>query len=621
MDCAACPAISSSQLPARIDCGEQGGQAASASHSLASINQLERRYLTIMFCDLVESTRLTTFMDPEELLQIIGAYWDICATTINNHGGSVACYMGDGVMSCFGYPQAHENDGERAAQAALELLKACKNLKIETGGKPRQQVSIRIGIASGVVVVGKVSSAGTTHHDAVLGKTPNLAARLQMLAQPGTALISDTTRHLIRGRFRLRSIGSRTIPGFEQRYQLWQLRDAVPVSTLRDIRLSPSLTLPGRNMELNHIMRQWQHATQHQGRVVLVSGEAGIGKSKLLETLHEQTSQHTVSQYLYHCAPNSGNGCYRPRANEQTLAADGALAHIIRKLEQSDTQRPCLVILEDIHWITASSLRLLDGLIPRIRDKAVLLALSHRSDFAPSPGWLQHAHVQPLSLGPLQQTDALLLISQLIDQAAIPTALISQIIAQGEGIPFFLEELTRMALALSTATPSNGAPDCANLMSDDLDLPPTLQTALMARLDQRSSVRAVAQLGAALGDEFHYGLLAKLCMHKKWQLDGALHSLCDSGLLVKTEGIHGERYAFRLVMLREAAYRSILRGVRRRLHQRIAQALERYFPEITVMQPEVLTHHYARAAHRAPMSVALPDATTAITTRAAPRKI
>ena len=551
------------------------------------VNQVEYRYLTTMFCDLVNSTGLAAKLDPEELLQIIQAYRYLCVAIIKNYGGFVGCQVGDGIMSYFGYPRAHGDDAERAAHAALDLIASIKNRKTGLADVPGNRLSIRIGIASGLVVAGNLTGTGIMQQETVVGEAPNLAARLQALAQPDTVVVSTETRNLIQNRFRLKNIGFHRIPGFEKTHRPWQVVDAAGTETrLHGSGQTNARELVGRSREFRRLTRYWNQAQRHEGRIVLVCGEAGVGKSKLLETLGAHVSRESPNRFIYRCSPLHPNdtvnlGLARLQASVG-LSAGGSAAGKISTEKPVDTE-PCLIILEDAHWINSVSMELLNKLIPEVRGKPVLLAISHRLHFKPPALWFEQDHVEEISLSPLPQPAAELFINRIIGERRVPAQVISRIIAASDGIPFFLEELTRTALQTQFAGNRELQP-----LPGDFEIPKKIRTVLMARLDRHASSREAAQIGAALGREFSYGLLTRIWTHEQSKLDYALHSLCTDGLLVKTGDADNVCYRFKWILMREVAYQSILMRVRQRLHGRITRVIEEHYPEYARLHPALL---------------------------------
>ena len=558
------------------------------------VNQVERRYLSIMFCDLVNSTGLATRMDPEDLLQLIQTYRNLCVETIESYGGSPACCVGDGVMSYFGYPRAHEDDAERAVHAALDLLDSFSASKTGLTDADGNRISIRIGIASGLVVVGNVTGAGSVMEETVIGQAPNLAARLQATAQPGTAIVSTETRDLVQNRFRLKNIGVHSLAGFKKTQMLWQVVDETASNTrFRRGRQSNQPGLVGRAREFQHMVRQWNRARHRDGRVVLLCGETGIGKSKLLETVCAQVSGEWCDRFIYRFSPLHKNDDMRSElAQLQATVRSFPGAPVTRhKLTgKPDMARPCLIVLEDAQWITPGTQELLTELIMQIPGKPVLLAISSRLQFKLPALWLDQQHVKKILLSPLTRTAAAMFIRQITGAQRLPARLISRIIDEGDGIPLFLEELTRTTLQ-AWHTENRRLPQPLA----DIKIPEKVRTVLMTRLDQDSSTRRVAQLCAALGREFSYNMLAKIWAHNPDQLDLSLHSLCRSGLLIKTGSGDDASYAFKWTLLREVAYQSMLKRVRQKLHRRIIEMILEHFPEYARRHPDVLHYHASLA--------------------------
>lgn len=558
------------------------------------INQVERRYLSVMFCDLVNSTGLVTRLDPEDLLQLIQAYRNLCVDTIKHYGGFTACCMGDGIMSYFGYPRAHEDDAERAVYAALDLLASFKTRKTGLIDVDGNRISIRIGIASGLVVVGNLTGTGTVPEETIIGQAPNLAARLQSLAQPDTAIVSAETRDLIHDRFRLKNLGMHSLAGFKKAQMLWQVVDETDSKTcFHTGRQINQPVLSGRNREFSRIIRQWDLARRRDGRVVLVCGETGIGKSKLLDTIYAYVSRENCNRFIYRCPSlHKNDDLYSELAQLQTTLRlfPGYSATGQSLTEKPAAARPCLVILEDAHWITSGALDQLTGLIPLIRGKPVLLAISYRPQFKPPDPWFEQDHVEKITLPPFNRSAAESFIRRISGKRRIPAHLVTRIIDGADGIPFFLEELTRTALQ-NMHTQDRGL----QRFPQKIEVPEKVRTVLMTRLDQDSYSRAAAQVGAALGREFSYGILAMLWAHDGNKLNGALDSLCRSGVLIKRGNGDNACYTFKWTLMREVAYQSMLKRVRQKLHRRIIGVLLEYFPEYARLHPELLNYHASLA--------------------------
>lgn len=550
------------------------------------VNRIERRYLSIMFCDLVNSTGLATRLDPEDLLQLIQAYRNLCVGTIKYYGGFTACCMGDGIMSYFGYPRTHEDDAERAVYAALDLLASFKTRKTGLTDVDGNRISIRIGIASGLVVVGNLTGTGAVPEETIIGQAPNLAARLQSLAQPDTAIVSAETRNLIHERFRLKNLGMHSLAGFKKTQLLWQVVDETDSKTrFHTGRQINQPVLLGRNQEFRRIIRQWNLARHRDGRVVLICGETGIGKSKLLDTVYAYICRENCNRFIYRCPPlHKSDDLYSELAQLQTTVK------LSPGYSNPAATRPCLVILEDTHRITSGALDQLTELIPLIRGKPVLLAISYRPQFKPPDPWFEQDHVEKITLSPFNRSAAESFIRRIIGKRRIPAHLITRIIDTADGIPFFLEELTRAALQ-NRHTQDRGL----LRFPQKIEVPEKVRTVLMTRLDQDSSSRAAAQVGAALGREFSYGILAMIWAHDGNKLNGALDSLCMSGVLIKRGNGDNACYTFKWTLMREVAYQSMLKRVRQKLHRRIIGILLEYFPEYARLHPELLNHHASLA--------------------------
>lgn len=528
-----------------------------------------------MFCDLVDSTGLAARLDPEDFLQVIQEYRNACVAGSERYHGKVARYLGDGVMVYFGYPRAHEEDAERAVRAALRLAAAMKALKIRLADGTLIGVSIRIGIASGLVVVGRTANPGAAMEETVAGETLNLAARLQTLARPGAVVVSTATRELVKNRCRLENLGEHSLPGFDKPQALWRIVAAGCAGTgLHARRERAPDALVGRRTEFRQLLEQWKLAQQHNGRAVLLSGEAGVGKSMLLETLRAYIARQSFEHYSYRCSPLHGN------VVPHSLIADLAAV-----------TRPRLVILEDVHREAAAALEICNRLAPQLWDKPVLLVLSHRSDFTPPAAWLSRRRVEKIALGPLTPAAASLLINRILSAEQTSPHLVDWIASRSDGIPFFLEEL---AMAAQSARRNNEvAPVPAP--PEEVAVPAALQVALMARLDQHPTAIEVAQHGAALGRRFSYALLAKTWQRRQQALDVSLHALCGAGLLLKAGAADNPCYTFKWMLLREVAYQSMLKCARQKLHGRIVQVLAQHYAECGRQQPGLLAYHCARA--------------------------
>ena len=440
------------------------------------------------------------------------------------------------------------------------------------------RVSLRIGIASGLVVVGNPGVSGGSSSQIVIGEAPNLAARLQSAAQPGTAMVCSNTRSLIRRSFKLEYLGAASLRGYKTPQGLWQVdKRTTPQTRLRAARLFSPLHLVGREKEYARLVQLWKQAGRRDARVALISGETGTGKTKLLEALCRQVSGECSGQLILQCSPCNADAPLHTYL-ARLLAADGLLPGNIPagKIlpEKPVANSPYLIVLEDAHHCSVSSLALINKLVTLVRGKQVLLAISHRMPFQPAQTWCGQRHVEHIHLEPLSRAVAGLFIQRSVGAGQIPARIVAEIIARCDGIPLFLEELT--STALETRHAVRGA---AQATGSELKIPDKVWAVLMARLDrQPPASREAMQIGAVLGREFSYSLLAEIWPHNRDRLDEALHSLCRSGELLKTGPAGNTGYRFRWVLMREVAYQNTLRRVRQNLYRRIMRVQGQYVP-------------------------------------------
>jgi predicted ATPase/class 3 adenylate cyclase len=605
-----------------------------------------RRQLTVMFCDLVGSSALAVRLDPEDLRAVIGAYHACIAEVITRSAGVIARYMGDGVLAYFGFPQAHEDDAEQAIRAGLALVDAVANLKTDIN----TTLQVRVGIATGMVVVGDLIGEGAAKEQEVVGETPNLAARLQTLAMPGTVFICESTRRLTEGQFNYRNVGPATLKGWAQPIPAWEVLGASGVESrfaaLHKTRLTPPI---GRDEEIDLLLRRWQKAALGEGSAVILTGEAGIGKSHIAQALEEQlketgphitvrffcSAHHTNSAlYPFICqleraarfertdAPDakfakiaallgqSGAAPEQivpPLANLLSVPADGryhladespqkrketTLAALLMQLNALATHQPVLVMFEDAHWADPTSLEVLTLTLERITQLRVLLLITARPDFMPP--WPGHAHVTTVSLTRLNRRDGAALIERVTAGKALPAEVMDQILARTDGVPLFVEELTKTVLEAGLLQERDGH----YVLDRPLPLmaiPTTLHASLMARLDRLAPVREVAQIGAVVGREFSYELLSFVAGLPGERLEDALSQLVRSELIFCRGEIPRAVYTFKHALVRDAAYSGLLKSRRAGLHAMIADVIEHRFPEIVEGQPETVAHHLAEA--------------------------
>jgi class 3 adenylate cyclase/predicted ATPase len=583
----------------------------------------ERRQLTVMFCDLVGSTPLSARLDPEDLRGIIGAYHRCVTEVVEGFGGFVARYMGDGILVYFGYPQAHEDDAERATRCGLALVDRVPQLN------QAEELHARVGIATGLVVVG----GEVVEHD-VAGDTPNLAARLQTLAEPDTVVIAARTRRLTGDLFEYRDLGEIELKGIVEPVSAWQaLRPSDVASRFEALRGPALSSLIGRDEELELLLRRWARAKAGDGQVVLVSGEPGIGKSRLAAALEERLHTEPHLRLRYFCSPYHQDSALFPFIDQLGRAAGFAredlssskleklvallaraaprdedvafladllslpaserhplpnlspqrkkertLEALLRQLDGLAQQQPVVVVFEDAHWIDPTSRELLDLVVDRARHLPVLLVVTFRPEFQ-SP-WTGQPQVTVLALNRLDRHDRTALIEQIAGSAALSDEVIDQIADRTDGVPLFVEELTKSVL-------ESGVPL--------VGIPATLHDSLMARLDSLAAVRLVAQTGAAIGRDFSYTLLRAVSRLPEDELQASLARLVASELVFQ-RGIPPDAvYSFKHALVQDAAHGSLLRSTRQQLHAQIAKVLETHSPELMENQPEIFAQHYAEA--------------------------
>ena len=615
--------------------------AASASSASAKMDTAERRQVTVMFSDLVGSTALSGRMDPEDLREIISSYQKCVADTVGRFGGFVAKYMGDGVLVYFGYPQAHEDDAERAVRAGLELVAAVTSIKAHAA------LQTRVCIATGLVVVGDLIGSGASQEQGIVGETPNLAARLQGVAEPNSVVIAESTRKLLGNLFELEDLGSHDLKGIAGSVRAWRaLRAASVESRFEALHASGFTELVGRDEELEILLRRWSKAKSGEGQVVLLSGEAGIGKSRLTAALLEQLGSEPHTRLRYFCSPQHTDSAFYPiigqmeraagLARDDTLQAkldkldavlalgfasvqdaalfaemlslpnDGrypalaltseqrrqkTLEALISQVVTFTRQNPVLMIFEDAQWADPTSLEAFGRVVDRIRTLRVLLLVTFRREF--EPPWIGQPHVTALTINRLGQREIVAMIDRVAGNKVIPANIRQDIVERTDGIPLFVEEMTKAVLEAESEGAAEHA--VATFPSPTVAVPASLHASLMARLDRLGSAKEVAQIGAAIGREFSHALLAATASKPDAQLNSALDRLIAAGLLFRQGVPPHASYLFKHALVQDAAYGTLLREPRRALHARIAKTLESQFAEIAENQPELLARHCAEA--------------------------
>jgi len=629
---------------ANLETIEKGTPAAGVVSPAAPLplDTAERRQVTVMFSDLVGSTALSAHMDPEDLREIIFAYQKCVTETVHRFDGFVARYMGDGVLVYFGYPFAHEDDAERAVQAGLETIAAVSALS------SRVSLRTRVGIATGLVVVGDLIGSGDAQERSIVGKTPNLAARLQGIAEPNTVVICDSTRRLLGNLFELKDLGARDdLKGVGEAARAWAaLRASSIASRFEALHASGMTALVGREEEIELLRRRWATAKNGEGQVVLLSGEAGIGKSRLTAALLESVAAEPHTRLRYFCSPQHRDSALHPIIGQMeraaglahgdspqaridkldallaqtptsaldaalfaemlSLANDGRYPTIIltsqqrrqRTLEALTAQMealtrtsPVLMIFEDVQWIDPTSLEALGRAVDEIRTLRVLLIMTFRPEF--DPPWIGRPYVAALTINRLGQRDIEAMIGRIAGDKLLPANIRQDIIERTDGIPLFVEEMTKAVLEAD----SEGAVEhvVAAVPSPALAVPASLHASLMARLDRLGPAKELAQIGAAIGREFSHALLAAVMSKPEWELESALDRLVAAGLLFRQGVPPRATYLFKHALVQDAAYGTLLREPRRALHARIADVLENQFAEIAESKPELLARHCTEA--------------------------
>ena len=605
----------------------------------------ERRYLTVMICDLVGSTALSAQLDPEDMGAVIDAFQATCARIMLAFDGFIADFRGDGILAYFGYPRAHEDDAERTVRAALDIAAAVARLKT----RAQEPLSVRIGIATGLVVVGDLGGAGALREHTVVGDTPSLAARLQALAEPGTVVVATSTRRLLGDRFRLRDLGLHKVKGIAEPIAAWAV-DGMSASESRfeAVHAAGLADLVGREDEIDFLLKRQRLAWKGEGQIVLISGEPGIGKSRLAAALEERIADEPHTNLRYQCSPHHANSALYPfiaqleraagfKADDTSeqrldkleavlaiaasrvqdtaplfaallsiplgdryprLALNPAqqrrrtLAALLDHFENLARQKPILLLFEDAHWADATSLELLDLTVERVRQLPVLALFTLRPEF--EPPWVGLPNVGTLTLGRLDRNDVESMVTQVTQGRALPTEVMNQIVAKTDGNPLFVEELTKAVLEGDILVK-----DADGYRLDGplppLAIPATLQASLMARLDRLAPVKEISQIGAAIGREFSYSLMRELVGRDETALKHALTKLEQAELVFRRGEPPEAIYSFKHVLVRDAAYESLLKSRRQQLHGQIARAMKEKFPDIVVSQPEIVAHHFTEA--------------------------
>ena len=602
----------------------------------------ERRQLTVLFCDMVGFTELASRVDPEVLQRIIRSYEDACAVCISRYEGYLFQRLGDGVVAFFGYPLAHEGEAERAIRAALEIIEALSRLDVLDAGR----LAVRIGIATGLVVV-------SSSEKSAAGETMNLASRLQGIAQPGSIVVSARVHRLAGGSFDYEDLGEQPLKGIAKTTHAYRIVGVSEAASRFEAATQEGLTpLVGREQEIGLLLERWALTQDGEGQVVLLSGEPGIGKSRILGALRERLESRGAQTLRFQCSPYYLNSAFWPSIDnfERTLKfeRDESPESKLDKLEalivthygrpQSDVRfvasilsilceerygalqitpqkhknetlrtlvdlteaaarkQPTVMLFEDAHWADPTSLEALDLLIDRVRTIPLLIVLTHRPEF--QPRWSSHGHVTALNLSKLTRAQSGEIVLRLASGRTLPADLLERILAKTDGVPLYLEELTKAILESGDLKDAGDHYEYAGA-ARSVTIPATLRDLLMARLDRFMPVKEIAQIGAAIGREFSYELIAAIAPHTEADLDAALNQLIESGLAYRRGNPPEAHYTFKHALVQDAAYDSLLKSSRQALHAKIARVLEEDFPKTTDTEPELLAHHLTAAGKAA----------------------
>ena len=648
------PVVSASQVAAQDNSLDQAPLVtdvlATTDGQVPRLPDAERRQLTVLFCDLVDSTRLANQLDPEELREVVRAYQEACAKVIARYEGHIAQYLGDGLLVYFGYPLAHEDDAQRAVRAGLGMVEALGQLNTRLTQEHGVHLAVRLGIHTGLVVVGEMGG-GTRQEQLALGETPNLAARLQGIAMPNTMVISAATYQLLGGFFACQSLGTPLLRGFAQPLEVYQvLYESMARSRLEAAGSTGLTPLVGREQEVALLLERWAQVKDGLGQVVLLSGEAGIGKSRLVQGLTAHVAAEPQAWLTpCQCSPYYQNTALYPMIDllervvlritrEESppqklsklegfvvqyglplaevvplfaallslpLTADYApltmspeqqkqqtLQALLTILLRRAAQQPLLFVMEDLHWVDPSTLELLSLLVDQGPTARILVLLTFRPDFPPP--WTGCSHLTQVTLPRLPRRQAAEMTGQVAHRKALPPEVVEQVVAKTDGVPLFVEELTKMVLESGLLQECEERYELTGPLPP-LAIPATLHDSLMARLDRLATVKSLAQLGATLGREFSYSLLQAVSPWGEGTLQRGLQQLVEAEFLYQQGLPPQATYVFKHALIQEAAYQSLLRSTRQRHHQHIAQVLEAQFPELCETQPELLAHHYTEA--------------------------
>ncbi len=600
----------------------------------------ERRQLTVMFIDLVGSTEIAQRVDPEDLAEILRLFKETCAASVAAFDGHIASYYGDGIMVFFGFPHAHEDDAERAVRAGLRIIQEVPDIRTHA------KLNVRIGIATGLVVVGDLRGEKMFEDGTAMGETPNLAARLQTMADPGTLIVAPSTQQLAGDAFNYVLRGAFKLKGFAREVEAWQVT-GTRETVSRFLALDDELLKPlvGRTAEFETLNEKWQLATSGKGQIVLVSGEPGIGKSRLVEELRQSIAGVPHTQTRYQCSPYHYASAFYPLIRQLEIAAglrsddssdvklkkisavlgdqtdhalklaasllsvpfedqlgplnltpqhlmEQTLEMLLSNLTAVAGEKPLLFLFEDAHWIDPTTKLLLDRIVDRIHDLPVLVVMTFRPEF--DPGWALQSNLSKVVLKQLDFHQVKNIVDEVAKGQSISDEMYDLVAARSDGVPLYVEEVTKDLLESGGLTEGTDTYSMG-LVSPANSVPSALHDALMARLDRLSSAKEVAQIGAVIGPQFSYPLIAKVARIEDTALRAGLELLLDAGIVTVSDADDHETFSYRHALIRDTAYNSLLKSERRVLHARVARRLEDKEVQTGDASPEILAHHYTMA--------------------------
>ena len=648
--CPACGFVAPGEFRFCSQCGTKlGGPQSSAGPGTLDHASAERRQLTVLFCDLVGSSSLAERLDPEELREVFLSYRQACWAALERYNGHVAQYFGDGILAYFGYPQAHEDDALRGVSAGLDIVRNVRDLNARLVRERRPELTVRIGIHTGLVVVGDLGSGPTREQSSIVGETPTIAARLQERAGLNGVLISRATHRLVRDFVECRELGPVKFAGLSRPIEVFEAVSAGAVRSRLEARSASELTpLVGRKRELAYLLGCWRQAREGQGQAIFLSGEPGIGKSRLVRAGLDTLAAESHETITYCCAPNAVTSAFFPiidhiqrdlkfepdegsdaqlRKLESALTAlslptkeavpflapllslqtrsEGQAADLSAPARKQKTmewllrwvlaqaeRRPLLIAVEDAHWADASTIDFIGLLLDQLPTSPILLVLTFRPEFRPP--WGFRSFTTQMSLSPLSASHVEEIVEAVTGGKRLPPALHAELVAKANGVPLFVEELTKTVLE-SGALLDSGEGSELTTKSSGIAVPETLLDSLMSRLDRLNAAKATAQLAAVMGSGFSYELLAAVSPLDDAALQNALEQLVEGEFLHQKGLPPKSSYSFKHALIRDTAYRSLLRSKRQQYHRRIAEALLKQFTQVGDARPELIAHHFTSA--------------------------